>query len=373
MYPVHALPLGNSYMPYSYSCIRYGYYSLLTPIHTGPRIAPSSSAYPRALHRLPHHKPSNPNGPQLLSPHVLLDPPAVARNLTSGGLYFTPLSLITNAKRRPDMVTSQHTSSALTITNGQINVKSNHLDASGDSKMTENDFREGSTNLVEMMGRLLLAGFEGEPPQIGGAAAKEIAVQFATHFATITSAVDFHAKFSIWVNYDTVLRRAHANHSDTFDIAVFQKNIWDQVVQQDMNTRIDAAMNSSRAPSTAPSASTSSRRSTSQRTFRDSSQSASAGSPSAANRVGRRDNGWKTYSNTKCMFCGVADGHHYKRCTNPPKFLTKNAAGRWEAADNKLICFSFNGPVPCAIPECNFSHTCSLCGNASHSAQSCSA
>ena len=74
-----------------------------------------------------------------------------------------------------------------------------------------------------------------------------------------------------------------------------------------------------------------------------------------------------SFRDIQCYLCG---GQHVHRDhQGSVKDLVTSDQGKWvdKALGNKTVCISFNiSPGGCQRASCVFSHTCSLCGNASH-------
>lgn len=74
---------------------------------------------------------------------------------------------------------------------------------------------------------------------------------------------------------------------------------------------------------------------------------------------------------TKCMFC-KSTAHKFSACTSNPLYLHRDPTGAWKDPNGVSVCVNYKGPLPCSRGQtCPFLHACSLCGNGSHSAQSC--
>ena len=74
-----------------------------------------------------------------------------------------------------------------------------------------------------------------------------------------------------------------------------------------------------------------------------------------------------SFHGIQCYLCGGQQVHRDHQ--GSVKCLVTNDQGKWvdKALGNKTVCISFNiSPGGCWHASCIFSHTCSLCGNASH-------
>lgn len=81
--------------------------------------------------------------------------------------------------------------------------------------------------------------------------------------------------------------------------------------------------------------------------------------------------GRSSNKSTRCMVCGEKD-HRFSFCTRTGCILWKTN-GRFVDSEGVTYCFAYNGLNSCSNTDCPHHHSCSLCGDGQHSAQSCTA
>lgn len=77
---------------------------------------------------------------------------------------------------------------------------------------------------------------------------------------------------------------------------------------------------------------------------------------------------------TKCYLCAAPHSHREHQGSTKRLVLAKH--GKWvnKALGNQIVCIAFNSsPSGCRHPICNYSHSCSLCGDLTHGSDKCNA
>jgi len=73
----------------------------------------------------------------------------------------------------------------------------------------------------------------------------------------------------------------------------------------------------------------------------------------------------------KCYLC--VDPHYHKDHQGSARWLVLNEQGKWinKALGNGIVCITFNSGLNWCRLTCNYSHSCSLCGDLSHGSRKC--
>jgi hypothetical protein len=143
---------------------------------------------------------------------------------------------------------------------------------------------------------------------------------FQHHFEQLTSRIDFHSKFSLYIKYDIYIHMYWVANPGSFNPADFQGNMWNYI--QDVNCDgILAAAHKTSTP-------TSSLLSRGYHRERGGGSSFHGDVPSV--RSGH------------CYVCG-STSHSGQSCPSDFNSYMSKTADRWKGPRNSLLCFCFNG------------------------------
>jgi hypothetical protein len=266
-----------------------------------------------------------------LDANTVSDHPLVIRALWEGWTVHIPLTLLSNEKCR----------SALFVDNigSKRDPDKNPLafDASSEPSIPLADFMEAWLHLCHMIKTHLNSPDRG---MVGDA--------FHRHFDQLTSRIDFHSKFSLYVEYDIYIRMYWVANPGSFNPADFQVDIWNFIQDANRDHILAAAYKPSTTRTTMSSRGFQRGRGTGG-SFRGDTSSIHSGC---------------------CYVCG-STSHSGRSCpTDSNGYMSKTADG-WRGPGNSLLCFRFNGiGNSCTFGGCQYAHVCSRCGDGGHSAQS---
>ncbi|KAJ7108657.1 hypothetical protein C8R44DRAFT_294873 [Mycena epipterygia] len=212
-----------------------------------------------------------------------------------------------------------------------------------------------------------------EPREIG----QKLSRQLLVHFETIRRRADFEANFPRYKNYHVEVERAFLEKAN-FSWAIWQDDIWREVVEKDRDRVLRASIASAGARSESSKKSSFRNPSPSRNSFRNSFRPPSPAAPNKDSE-GFTIVGKKPFDG-RCMYCGSGN-HVGPKCLEPKgRWCVRDARNRFVAPVPELqICWKYNS-AGCDIPSnaCRFRHACSLCGagakgpaTSGHSAQKC--
>lgn len=306
--------------------------------HLFPALPSIPSAAPVAVPS-PHVLPANAESIQLAA-HSVADHPLVVQVLRDGWKRHIPLTTLTNARCRSALfVDHLGTKEA----GGDKSLSPLFLDAANEPSISFHDFTEAWPRLRSLIEKHLVLS----PDR------KAIADAFTAHFSSLTTRLDFAAKFPLYMAYDIHIRTEWVAAPGSFSPAVFQKEIWERIVDKHRDRRASMAVSRPVFPPQRAA-------------FGRSNSYSSRGGQSFRGRAPPR----APLQPVLCYVCGDPS-HSGRNCSlSSNGFLVKGANG-WRAPGDVNVCFRFNGAFSaCSSASCNFSHVCSRCGSADHSAQS---
>ncbi|KAF8074780.1 hypothetical protein FPV67DRAFT_1409295 [Lyophyllum atratum] len=283
-------------------------------------------------------------------------PIKVVKILRAGFREYIPLDSLTDAActRAATEPVQPDTGFSIGAT-GDLRLRTSHLDAKNESRISLIDWCQAGATLVRAMRAHLLAA--GDDIH-GGPNAKIITATFERHFEILRLRRDFQSQFDVALEYDMHLRRAWVLDSSQFRMDVFHTDIWDHLLRNKQGTMLDLLRSRLDASSSG--------------SFRNGGRAASetANAP-RPNRAAQGATGGQP--RIRCMFCSSYD-HKYPVCKENGRYLHKDAAGIWRSPTGATYCINHNGPRACSRGEaCLHVHACSLCGDGRHAAQACPA
>lgn len=312
-------------------------------------LANTTSLEGNGLLQMPGASSKNRRAPASLSqldPNDVIDPPAIVKILRNNWSSHIPLTDLTTARCQSSLfVNPSSTQSLSLLDDGKIHLELATPDASKEASISYPDFMEASPRLCNMIRNYL-----------PGDAADAIADAWQQHFAHIISRNDFALNFSQYMTYDRRLRQHYVLNPDSFNPAVFQLSIWNDIVRQHQASELSSFKTMLTKLSSNGGGSSTSR----DTSFRG------RGSSSRGGRGGGRSG--SNASRGLCYICRSA-AHKGRDCVDATNgYISKGADGIWKTAAGATVCFRHNIGT-CTHGSCTHAHTCSCCGSSEHNAQ----
>lgn len=279
---------------------------------------------------------------------------------------------------------------------GEMRLKQRYFSAVRDHYLTTDSFTEIRENFIWGMRKYLVLGDDSEP---GGGMASDCADMFQEFFSVIAARPDFTLDWPSYRGYIIETYMSWVGRRDDsfgliFDEGLFYKykmsNLGPLIIEE--MKHVGSMLNNRGSSSFAGGNS-----------FAGGSGFAGGGGfMGSSGYTGARGRGRGVYSSgpynpgwggshppffapsfclhqpstatLKCYLC--ADPHFHKDHQGSARQLVLNEQGKWidKALGDRIVCIAFNsGPNGCRQPTCNYSHSCSLCGDFSHGSGKCNA
>ncbi|KAF8189225.1 hypothetical protein K438DRAFT_1763966 [Mycena galopus ATCC 62051] len=203
---------------------------------------------------------------------------------------------------------------------------------------------------------------------------------WVAHFERMLHAPNGTAYWSLWLDYDSQVRRRALN--EDLDPAIFQTEIWDSLLPK----HLKQAVLNSLPPQTQNNANTGKSGRHGGGGDRDHGSSGRRGHPYDDSERSKHDNSHSfrpDSSKIRCFVCGSTDAGHSARICNsnrlvngkPTILIFKQQGVSRKDRDGASYCYTFNGRNGCSRgANCSQGkHWCTLCGDKSgiHCAQDC--
>jgi hypothetical protein len=277
---------------------------------------------------------------------AFLVPDYVRKKFADGWASHVPLTYLTNKgcllKNKPSLAASQEVLTVDSVT-GQIQTTTSSLSDDGELDMTFDDWHQAWRRLLDLIRTYFPDEF----------------LMWEVHYNFILNNESRAESWPLYLAYDVEIRKRSTQQG--IDPSVFSIGIWNDLevrynakkvyslVQSDLKARASPGKQKSRNPNHEGSS------------FRDHQTTLDS------SKTGR------------CIFCGNRSKLHLSRncvatcnTSGSPCFLCK-IDGKRQARLGKRLCYAWNGLSGCDLGSgCSRGdHLCTLCGGASHNAQSC--
>jgi hypothetical protein len=339
------------FLPYSKSV--YGHYSLYLLIIVGLTVPSQKLTTKKCVH-------APPVNPTLLQNNVPTFSNSVIEILGTGLDRYIPIHLSTPCSCL--MLNAADDDVILIPSIHGMSFHCPHLNAMPEKSLLEHQWIQAARNMLVAMHQHLVSEHK-----------MYIIEQYTSHFDGIQGQYDFHENFNVYLIYDCEIREKWVSQSDSFDIGIFQREIYTRL--RDINiTNIVSALSKSSNRDFPPchngTASAPPYLSNNHNTPCPLSDMSSLAFTTNTSLPSQKQSFRITSPPKKCIICGSPEhGHH--NCTSTTLFIRKDAKGTWHTPSNDCICFTFNlGSICHALPNCPNSHICLRCSS-SHTAQSC--
>ena len=299
-------------------------------------------------------------------------PMSVIKELKAGFKNYIPLALCTHkacqyATRSTDPIDTE----IGWTEKGEMRLKQRSMNAAKDYNLSTNDFTEIRENFIRGIRKYLVMGDDDGP---GGDRAMACADMFRDFFSIIAARSDytqdwlFYRRYII-ESYTSWVGRRDDSYGIIFDEHDFYKHRVGNLVPAIMEQLKQSAGSNSGANGNRGGSGNSG--------FRGRGHGFQSSGTFGTNRGGYQGQGSfqsQQSSNTfRCYLCGGS--HSHKEHQGTATRLVTNEQGKWidKAHGNKIVCISFNiSPAGCRRgTTCNYSHSCSLCGDLSHGCAKC--
>lgn len=254
---------------------------------------------------------------------------------------------------------------------GKISATPKALSAKGELIMTFDDWHSAWRRLLALIREFI-------PDELSC---------WEAHFSRISDADNRSRLWSVWLAYDTKIRKLAV--FSPLDPAIFHHDVWNELEMDDLSTK--ASESGTRAfntwllshPASRTAANTAAHRSTDSRSFP--TINAVAGSSNNTSTRGDRANErgpTSSFRPNKCFVCGDTSSAHFARTcdatrliSGQPCHIQKRRAGDTTRVDGEgnSYCYVWNGRKGCMQgATCTHGkHWCTLCGSAAHAAPAC--
>ena len=263
-------------------------------------------------------------------------PEPIRKKFGEGWITHVPLDFLTDAYCANPSKRDTNVRDGLSFdtTSGQLFATSSSLDSSLEHKLSFDEW-------YQAWGRLLALIKEFIPKELEA---------WQKHFLRILQDPSRSELWQAWLTYDISVRRNAV--STTIDPATFQLALWQAAERSFTANKVRLEIHQdlsktqrNRTPHQGP-------------TSQNSSSS-------------RHLPKFQSSSERFCFLCGSRPSNHSPRNCPNPHFLRKAADGFFRDSSGNLYCFSWNCNAGCNSTSCTRFHGCTLCGQTTHAAPTC--
>ena len=301
-------------------------------------------------------------------------PISVIKELKAGFKNYIPLALCTHkACVNATRMTDTYDTEIGWTDKGEMRLKQKSMSAAKDHYLTTDDFTEIRENFVRGMRKYLVMCDEDEESGPGGVRALECADMFAEFFSVIAARPDYTQDWPsyrgyIIESYTSWVGRRDDSYGLIFDEQLFYKH--------KMSHLVPVIMEQLRQPLAAIGVTTSGRGGAGGRGRGRGSSAGNSFNPSRGFQGQPPFTPFQSQQPPTGFRCYLCNGSHsHREHQGPATRLVTNEQGKWvdKLLGNKIVCISFNvGASGCKRgATCTYSHSCSLCGDASHGSARC--
>ncbi len=177
-------------------------------------------------------------------------PPAVANILAQGWTQYIPLTALTHKGHKLSTLTQSGADLQIMLDlSGQVYTSPSIINFSKETKMKLLQWQSASTLFVEAIQKHLWASGDPSP---GGPNARAIALSWVAHFNNIKGRPNIEDNWEVLQAYNIAIWTNYVTGLDSFDLAVFQRLVYQDLSHAYMLEKIGASTLTQACVSTPP-------------------------------------------------------------------------------------------------------------------------